>query len=615
MSCPNAQKIIAALHDQSEEINKITYEEVASSDRFVLGKIPDQGTARQHANMKSVIYGEARQASVAYRELDYSVRGTATNGVYTGDLTEGEMKGRSQSGNQLGIFSVDINDVSDNACHGSTLIDFAQGFRTRDAIDFEADFTTPIKCARDLSGLGEAHIRGYFRGFKDQFTRFGLDNFSDNLLNLVIRYGEANASVLGANTFQLTTGGWQAPPVYRITIHFLQDYKRRIKQTKRGFGKKVSEDWMLEVEMPELDWIDAVLKDQAERNPTGTTYDAKMLVDEQTFKGRKFSEYGGIRCYFTETPIRGYFKKVGTSGGNDIYNFVRVYDWINQPDEVGGLSARANYQYDEENIVVDGIKHDMVTLIPHIDPESFQRWGLAKPLKPIGEANDSVNYDVKVIDGAWLGECNAHNDKFKLVARHEFRFKAEYPEFSGFIAYRHSLRAGYTLAVVDRTYVGGPTSPSSPEVFRPQDIDDCAAAECAACGEVAEADLQCVAPESVTASILGLAPAGAVTSAIVDHLGYTLKLAVERTGEFAGAASVTWTSAHVTTDDTDFLDSTGTLEWEAGDAAPKFVEIDILTTAVAATDQTFTVTLTAPSGATLKTGANVTTVTLTDLTD
>lgn len=609
MSCPSAQKIIAALHDQAEEINKVTYEEVGSSDRYVLGKIPDQGTARQHANNSSIIYGQARQASTAYRELNYGVRGNPI-----GALVDGEMTARSNSGNNNGIFSVDINDVSDNACHGQTVIDFAQGFRRRDAIDFEASFTTPTKCFKELSGLGESHIRGYFRGFKDQFVRYGLDNFNDNLMNLVIRYGEANSSVLAANSFELTTGGWQAPPLFRITIHFLQDYKRRMKQVKKGFGKMVKEDWLLEVELPELDWIDAVLEDQKQRNLPGTSYNTEMFKDDQAMGGRKYGIYGGIKCYFNDTPIRGYFKQNGTSSGNPTYNFIRVYDWINQPDEVGGLSARANYQYDEEKIIVDGVRYDMVTLCPQIDPESFMRWGLAKPLKTIGEANDSVNYDVKVLDGAYI-ESNDHNDKARLVARHEFRFKAEYPEFSGFIAYRHSLRTGYTLAVQNRDYVGGPNRFSSPEVLRPQDIDASSQAECGACGQVAESDLQCVSTELVSASILGLAPAGAVTSAIVNNLGYTLRLAVERTGEFAGAASVNWTSAHVTTNDTDFLDGIGTLVWEAGDAAPKYVEIAILPTAVAAVDQTFTVTLSAPVGGTLRTGATVTTVTLTDLTD
>jgi hypothetical protein len=93
---------------------------------------------------------------------------------------------------------------------------------------------------------------------------------------------------------------------------------------------------------------------------------------------------------------------------------------------------------------------------------------------------------------------------------------------------------------------------------------------------------------------------------------YTIKLMVARTGG-AAACSVTWTSAHVTTNDTDFLDGTGTLEWAAGDTAAKFIEIDILDTAVAATDQTFTVTLTSPVGATLAAGADVATVTLEDL--
>src|SRR5690606_4990526 len=138
--------------------------------------------------------GEARQASVAYKDLDNDPR----------PLVEGEMTGRSLTGAN-GIFDTNINDIDDNACHGQCTIDFAQGYRTRSAIDKELSVDTPVKCVRELDRLGREHIIGYFRAFKNQFQRFGLDNFSDNLINLTIQQGEANSSVLSHDQFNMST--------------------------------------------------------------------------------------------------------------------------------------------------------------------------------------------------------------------------------------------------------------------------------------------------------------------------------------------------------------------------------------------------------------------------
>jgi hypothetical protein len=565
--------------------------------------VPDGGTVRRHSNQDTIIYGEAKQAPVAYNQLDHSVR----------DLVSGEMKGRNLHGVN-GIFEADINSIDDNACHGQVTIDFAQGYRRRTTVDYGLDLDTPVKCARELDRLGEAHIRGYFKGMNEQFTRFGLDNYSDNLLNLIIQRSEANASVLAADQFSVSTGGWQAPPLYRITIHFLQDYRDHIMAEMRGRGLEVSEDWQLEVEMPVNDWIDAVRADQLNRNLTNgttqgtTSYNTEWLKDDEgPMRGRRMGVYGGIKCYFNETPIRGYFKKTGTTaGGADLNRFVRVYDWINSRDEEGGIVTGVNHQYRADTIEVDGIRYPMVTLIPHVDPRSFKRYGLIKPLKPIGGSNAGVNYEVRIIEGARLG-CNDFDDKFKLAARHEFRFKSIYPEISGFIAYRHSLRTGYTLAVTPRDYTTGDTKFSSPEQFRSGAPDGCETAECAQCGQVPGDDGQCIDAGDATPAVVGLAPAGAVTVAF-RGTAFTLKVAVERSTSFEGAVSVDYATA---SSDDEITATSGTLEWTAGDADVKFIEIPVLATADDA--DSFTITLSNAVGATIKTGASVSTVTIEDL--
>jgi hypothetical protein len=602
MSNCDPNQIISALYEEAEIVTDVVRERIKESDRYALRLIPDGGIVRRHSNQDSVIYGEARQAPVQYQDLDHDVR----------PLVEGEMPGRDQHG-QNGIFETDINDIDANACHGQVTIDFSQGYRIRRTIDKGLSFDTPIKCARELDRLGEAHIRGYFQGFYNQFTRYGIDNYAENLLNLTIQYSEANASVLGADQFNVSSGGWQAPPLYRISIHFLQDYRDHIVAELRGRGFEVAEDWMLEVEMPMNDWLDAVKADQVARNPSGTSYNSEVFKDDEgAMRGRRFATYGGIKCYFNERPIRGYFKQVGTSGGNAAYRFVRVYDWINSRDEEGGLVTGVNHQYRQDSIIIDGIKYDMVTLIPHIDPRSFKRYGLIKPLKPYGGDNAGVNYEVKVIDGPYL-KCNDFQDKFKLAARHEFRFKAMYPEFSGFIAYRHGRREGYVIEVNPRNYVAGPNNPAGPEQFRIPAPDSCQTETCAQCDQVADSNGDCV--ESAPAAVLTLSPAGAVES---PHFGtpYSIRLAVHRSVSAAGAVTVAYATADGTAEDEagagDYTDTNGTLSWAAGDTSPKYIDIPITGDAADVDGKNFTLTISTPVGATIATGANIATITLQD---
>lgn len=593
MASCDVANIRAALFEEAKETTDITYEKVGKSDLMVLSKIPDQGVAGRHENHSAIIFGEAGQAPVAYREEDYGIR----------PLVSGNMTARTQTG-QNGLFTTNINDIDDNNCRGATIVDFAQGFRRRDPLPFRNGFETPVKCIRDFDRFDKKYIRAYFERFRNQFSNYGVENFAENLLNLVLRFGQANASVVAANRFELTEGGFSAPPVYRATIDFFQQYRRRIMQLKKNFGMEVSPDYLLEIEMPREDWVDAVIKDSLVRNPAGTVYNTDIMTDELgKLKGRKFSVYGGIKCYFTDTPIRGYFILSGTGA----YTFVRVMDWINQVDEEGGVVKRYNYQYDEDTITVNGVQYPMITMIPHIDPMSFQRWGLETPLKPIGEANESVNYTVKVVDGAYI-DCNEDNDKFKLRGRHEFLFMAKYPELSGMIAYRHGRRPGYVLEVSSRQDIASSTTTAFGQTFREQDIDACSQATCAQCDQVADGDLQCVDPESASAAVLRLTPAGANTI-YVPGVNTPVTLEVLRSGGGAGLVSVAFTTANGTaTSGSDYTATSGTLTWQAGDLSPKAITIPML---AAATDgQTLTLTISSPVGATIASGSNVATLTV-----
>ena len=614
MAC-NPQKIISALHEERQNITDIVRHDIDTSDRMVLRLIPDAGVVTRDSNQESIIYGEGRQAALAYRSLDHEPR----------PLVEGQMNGRGLNGSN-GLIDTDLNEIDDNACHGSCTIRFAQGFRKRGFHDYGLDVDTQVLCARELDRLGKKHVEGFFNGFRRNFSRFGYDNFSDNLLNLAILFGEANASVLGPDQFKVTAGGWQAPPEYTISIHFLEDYRDHIMLEMELLAMRPKEDWMLEVEMPREDWIEACRQHNIRRNAmiaTGTTtpmsqIEIKMLEDPTSpMRGRMYADYGNIRCYFNEKPIRGYFRQTGTSGGNPTYQFTRVYHWKNQAGEEGGVVLVPNHDYREDTIVVNGVNYPMVTLIPHIDPASFKRYRLAKPIKNDGAANSGVNYEVTVRDQAYIAN-NDHNDKFKLVARHEFRFKAMYPEISGFIAYRHSRRPGYAISVTPRDYIPGEDAFATAEAYPVCSLIDGVTTEnCAQCDEVPTSGGLCVDDGAVTNGVVGLVPAG---TAVTSFIGTTtaVRFCVRRTGELGKACSVDWNAIeNVPTasaeDGVHFTAATGTLNFAVGQEEACF-DVDIIGgSGDPEVDLTFRVTLDTAVACTLGTGGALTVVTIVDL--
>lgn len=597
MAC-NPDKIKIAVLEQTKLITDFTDIRIKNSDKFILNKIPDGGIVEHDDNNDSIIYGWAEQAPVSYRNVDYSNK----------PLVEGEMTGRRPNTNLSAPFTVDINDIPDNACHGQTEIDFAHGFRRRGFFDREFDAKSPVKCVSELKRFTRTQARDYFDGMQSHFASFGLENFSADLINLSIQQGEANASIMSANGINLTSGGWEAIPQYRVSIFALQEYRAEIMMIKKGLGQEVSDDWLLEVEMPFQDWVDAVREDQIQRNGSSSQvqYPVPLFEDtEGNLRKRKSHTYGGIKAYFNEEPVKGYFRPKG----DGTYAFVRIKPLINAPGEEGGLIMVKNDQYRRDTIVVDGVTYPIIILIPHIDPKSFTRFGKKKPYKPVGGENAGVNYDVRVIDGAYI-DCNEMNDKFRLVARHEYRFRAKYPELSGWIAYRASMQTGYTISVTPRGPLPAAVVNSGPDGYRQQEIDACTASECAQCDQVVEDQtLQCVDAEDADAAILALQPSGAVTAIASATADRSLRLAVVRTGGLGGAASVAYTTANGTgTAGDDYTTSAGTLEWAAGETDPKFIDVTILAGADDATN--FTVTISSPVGATIAASQNQATVTL-----
>lgn len=566
--CP--KKIISALHKEALEVTNIvdelTYDD---HDHYALSRIKDGGVRDPHDNDDSIIYGKARQPYKEYKEVDYTDK----------DLIEGEMNAVGCTGTQT-EFTTSINDIRDNACAGECIIDFAQGFRRLGYHDYDFKPKTPVVCAAELAGKGRRYVEAFFKGFVDNFTEFGMDNFDANLLNKVIRFGGANASVQGPNQFEVTSGAFVAPPTGRLTVWFLEKMFTRMQREKA-----IPKGGKLELEMERQDWIDAVIYHQMIRNPNAS-YQFDFGKDvEGDMAGRESHTYGNIKVYFTNTPVKGYFKRVGTSSGGDpVWQFVRIYHWMNEAGEEGGVVNGPNHDYDRAYVWCEGIRYPMVKLAFMIHPESFTRYGLNKIVKPGGEVA-SNNYDVKLLDGPWLaGEAcgNDYNEKFKLVARHQFRLRLARPEWSGAIAYLASDPEGYSLPICNTDI-----DPTDPQPANAQVFEDCGGPsvceneQCVACGKVADANGNCVTAddgEDDPESVLAFSPCGDFTTAWTGEQTIAI-LRVKRTGSLRKAASVAYTltpgTATTPTHYTDVSEVPGTLSWDAFDGTDKLIKIRI----------------------------------------
>lgn len=587
------QKFISALKEDQDRTTDIVFDDMNKSKAIVMAHVPDGGVVDYNDNNDTIEYTNAMQGHRAYREIDAKPR----------DLIAGEMEGRDQNG-RTGLFDTQVNEIDPNACSGSCRFRFGQGFKTYSTRDYEFPMTTDVVCARDYIRKGKAHVAGYFRGLSNSFRSYGRDNYEANLLNLVIMNGGANATILDADYFEPTAGGWAAPPQNRMSIHFLRRYRQYM--IREG---GVNENGILDISMPREDWRDAVKEDQIRNLGQGglTTFDVKIFDDTHgQLQGREYHTYDGIRCTFDEMPVRGYFKPTGTSQSGEVFHdFVRVYHWKNVPNEDGGLSAEPNHDYDATFIVVDGIRHRMNTLAFVINKKSFRRFGLGAAKKYEGDKPMGQNFEVKVLDKSYI-DCNDYNDKFKIVSRHAFRFKVMKSELSGAIAYVHSRASGYVNAPNDPIDVSIDPAFASPEEYEKCEAGLCDKTNCGCVGLEADNNGDCVA--AGTKAKVDLEPA---VSANVLFLGDAIDVEIEvaRKGNSNGAGTVDYTITDGAAEEGTHFNAaaTGTISFGDGEHGSIAIPIEVISAIDENTVADFTITLSNATGA-LELGSSLTTV-------
>lgn len=558
-------EFISALHEEMEIVTDLVRDDLEDSNSFVTAMIPDGGDITDITQTDTIEYTAAKPSYIGYNSRDNSPRA----------LVQGSMEAQGCTGNNKS-FTTNVNEKDPLACDpGFCEFKYAQGFKRYTSEDYERPLTTPVFCANDYLRMGDAHVDGFFAGLFESYRKYGKDNFEAELQNRVIEFGAANGSITTGG-LQLSKGGWHAVPEGRLSIYYLLEYRDFME-----YENALDADGYLTIEATRQDWFDAVTEHQVRKNNMGgnISFETQILKDERAeLYGRTFHIYENIKCVFNERPVRGYFKPDGVNpvSGDPQYNFVRVFPWKNVVNEIGGVSAEPNHDYNKATTTCDGQTYPMCTLAFHIHKTAFERYRIKEAKMPAGEGPVPTNFAIEVLDGPWL-DNNKLKTKFQLVSTHAYRLKSMKVERAGAIAYRHSRPEEYILLPTNNIGLSQPEA----DVF-PQVHDKCQPTQetldiCTAGGQDATDDHTCTSDEEV---VFSLSPSGGEIQHLNDGTASTVTLEVSRSGLFDQEVTVDLAvsglgAAVAPTNFLATLDGT-TLTFAAGEVC-KEVVVDIVT--------------------------------------
>lgn len=565
-------------------------ERLAASKRIITNKIPEKGTVALFDNSDDVRYRPARQAYQKYRSIP---AGPA-------ELAEGTMPARDCTG-RVSLQAALVDPSVVNACNGVAEWTFAHGFATRTSEDMKFAYKSPVICIEDWARQGPDMVARFFGMLKDEFIKYGPDNFEANLREKVIELGESNAVIAGSpNHFAVTTGGWEAEPEFLLSIPFLERYRRYMLTVEDSDIKNASD--VLEISAPFDDFMNAVHQDIIKTGGPQVSLEAKYYEDPLSpYYGKSFFEYKRIRCIFDDQPMKGYLKPQGAG-----FNFVEIMPWRNVRGETiqgavdgGGLVWEDNPDYWASHIVCDGATYPVVALAWHLSSRAFERYRVSESVAPAGVNPVGTNFDVRVRSGAWI-PCNDLENQFFLIAQHKARLKTLLPKLAGAILYiPMPVQIGYTLSPcydeTEDTVTEAAVEMNNLEPARP---DLCEQSNCETCdpGTVAAIDdgtIVCVADGDGT---FLLEPCGEV-DAVWTEGTLNLVVRISRLGNLKDAAGVTvGATAGTALAGTHFTDpADAVLAWAADEGGYQTYTVPIIG-ADAADVKDFTITLTSATG-------------------
>jgi hypothetical protein len=468
-------------------------------------------------------------------------------------------------------------------------------------------------CIMDL--LEKEAFKPLLQQIWKDLPRYGKEDFGRQLLRDVIEYSYSKYSIGDGFPTSTQQPYFPAVPTGGPSIGFL----RRIESLMVAQGWSEGADTpmingrrSIQVQMSReaIEW--AISRRKTE---LGLTLDSRYTEDDKTFG--KTVIYEGIQLIEAETPTRGYLLPVG--GGS--FEFVEIEPTIITTADGEGFWPIPNPEFYASHVSVGGQRLRVCEIGYIIHKRAMERQSLgAIPSVPGKTFNRNFDFEVEPIPDYELADRGCNKDGFWFGYRmlHAYAPLPKNPEL---------MTAFIYLAPTNRYETVDPWNDISEPVLSPTSmapLNDPKASSCVPCDGIAGDE----ARDPTDPTCTDLFPANGVgvirwkqSAYEVSEDGVTITVVAERIGGSVGAATVVTTTAEGTaTSPENFSPSVGsagagpwtkTLSWTDGQYGPKTLVIPINGAVGDDDGKQFTVTLSAPTGATLG-SVTVTTVTILD---
>lgn len=324
-------------------------------------------------------------------------------------------------------------------------------------VEYTRACESPVICLHEL--IRAKHVRPYLEGLRAAFPREMDRAHCHKLWELLIQYG-TNLAELGPGCLDTVVGTYDHVPTGTIDYGTLLQHQEML--LAQGYPGK-----------PVYYIGHAALRQMVvnHKNNTNLTLNsAKLFANDAEINAVPggMYEYGDIRFKILEVPIRGYFVQIGAGA----FEFRR----IENRQFVAGTGAGAVVEYDSSyqkcKYTCDEGVFDIVELIGFAHPMAFRRRPYAAPQMGFGEnLNGAFNMETKVIGGAHIS-CNPDEDKYKLRAKHHFRFVPKNPRWGGTIAHLYTPYQRFLNEVTCEECPGGAAETITVRPFNTGECED-----------------------------------------------------------------------------------------------------------------------------------------------
>jgi hypothetical protein len=468
-------------------------------------------------------------------------------------------------------------------------------------------------CVLDL--IEKEAFRPLLEKIWTDLPRYGKEDFGRQLLRDVIEFSHYKFSI--AEGFPMSVGQPHFPtvPTGGPSIGFFRKVETLLRSQgwARGAGTPMiggRSAISIRLSREAIEWAISQRKKEL-----GLTIDSRIHIDDGVWG--KTVVYEGIQMIEAELPTRGFLRQTGAT----TWEFVEIDPYNIVAADGEGFWAEPNEAFYQSHVYDNGTRYRVLEVAHIVHPTAMERQSLgAIPAVKGKTFSRNFDFEVESIPDWELADRGCNKDMFYFGYRmlHAYAPLPRNPELMTAIIY---------LAPTNEYEITDPWVDTLPPTDEPVSLAPLAQPQLNACEPCTDQETALVL-DPTDPTCTDLFPANGVGVVRMRSISYAIEensasvtIIVDRAGGSTGAASVVTTLAEGTATEPENFDPaagsagvgpwTKTLNWADGEFGPKTLIVPINSAAGDDDGKQFTVTLSAPTGATLGT-ATVATVTIID---